>query len=85
MTWTMAHVLVRGRCQISQALNLQIQVSSFDAVFHQCTGDEEIHLLEGADKGEQTVCCKGDFCLEIVPGACAELFFHFRQPPRNTL
>ena len=46
---------------------------------------EVTHLLEGADKGEQTLCGDGDFCLETVPGTCGELFFHFRQPPHNTL
>ena len=83
----MARVLVRGRCQLSQALLLQSQVSSFDAVFQQCTGDEETHLLEGADKGEQKLCGEDDFCLQTVPGrpTCEEIFFHFRQPPCNTL
>ena len=36
-----------------QALLLQMPVSSFEAVSHQCTGDEETHLLEGADKGKK--------------------------------
>ena len=57
----------------------------FDAIFHQCTGDEETHLLEGIDKGEQTLCGEGDFCLETVPGTCGELFFLFCQLSHSTL
>ena len=59
-------------------------MSSFNTVFHQCTGDEETHLLEGADKGEQTLYGEDDFCLETVPGTCGGLFFHFRHPLQNT-
>ena len=77
----MARVLVESRSQLSQALLLQSQVSTFDTVFQQRTGDEETPPLEGADKGEQTVCGEGDFCLETVPGTCGDLYFYFRQPP----
>ena len=80
-------MLVEGSLQLSQALLLflQTQVSSFNVVFHQCTGDQETHLLEGADKGEQALCGEGDFCLKTVPGTCGELFFHFRKLPRNII
>ena len=74
---------LRCCCQLSQAL-LQMQVSLFDAVFHQCSRDEETHFLEGADKREQTLCDEDDFCLETVPGTCGGLFFHFHQQPLNT-
>ena len=77
MAWAMARVLVEG------SLSTLSSTSSNAGV--QRTGDEETHLLEGADKGEQTLCGEGDFCLETVPGTCREFFFHFRQPPRNTL
>ena len=80
----MARVLVEGLLPTLSRL-LQMQVSLFDAVFHQGTWDEETHLLEGADKGEQTLCGEGDFCLETIPGTCGEPFFHFHQLLHNTL
>ncbi|KAJ4438289.1 hypothetical protein ANN_14228 [Periplaneta americana] len=58
--------------------NHQLRMDIY-AVFHQCAVDEETHRLEGADKVEQTLCGKDDFCFEAAVGTCGELFFRFRE------
>ncbi|KAJ4429105.1 hypothetical protein ANN_26106 [Periplaneta americana] len=55
------------------------------AVFHQSAGEEETYRLEGAHIVEQTLCGESDFCFETVAGTCGDLFFRYREPPRNTL